>query len=119
LKEKKKQNKRERKSGKYSCPVWSHSKFKTGCPDGFFSSTNSLQDNTRVTTAHGCLCSCKFVVLRERVGNNGGKQADVVDTTERFCTKMCIFSACSALKLSTNVTKPSALITVQRFRLSL
>ena len=51
LKEKKKQNKRERKSGKYSCPVWSHSKFKTGCPDGFFSSTNSLQDNTRVTTA--------------------------------------------------------------------
>jgi hypothetical protein len=35
--------------------------------------------------------------------NNGGKQADVVDTTERFCTKMCIFSACSALKLSTNV----------------
>ena len=34
---------------------------------------------------------------------NGGKQADVVDTTERFCTKMCVFSACSALKLSTNV----------------
>jgi hypothetical protein len=23
--------------------------------------------------------------------NNGGKQADVADTTERFCTKMCIF----------------------------
>ena len=33
----------------------------------------------------------------------GGKQADVVDITERFCTKMCVFSACSALKLSTNV----------------
>jgi len=36
-------------------------------------------------------------------GNNGGKQADVVDTTERFCTEKCVFSACSALKLSRNV----------------
>jgi hypothetical protein len=35
--------------------------------------------------------------------DNGGKQADVADTTEKFCTKMCVFSACSALKLSTNV----------------
>ena len=35
--------------------------------------------------------------------NNGGKQANVVDTTEMFCTKMCVFSACSALKLITNV----------------
>jgi hypothetical protein len=37
------------------------------------------------------------------VNDNGGKQADVADTTEKFCTKMCVFSACSALKLSTNV----------------
>ena len=37
------------------------------------------------------------------INDNGGKQADVADTTEKFCTKMCVFSACSALKLSTNV----------------
>jgi hypothetical protein len=36
--------------------------------------------------------------------DNGGKQADVADTTEKFCTKMCVFSACSALKLSTICT---------------
>ena len=49
------------------------------------------------TTGH-CLQT-----IQAKTNDNGGKQADVADTTEKFCTKMCVFSACSALKLSTNV----------------
>ena len=41
----KKRKEKKGKSGKYSCPVWNHSKFKIGCPDGFFS--YNLQDNIR------------------------------------------------------------------------